>query len=240
MPPRRQIRAMFESISGRYDLGNRVLSLGIDRRWRRHVSLQIAKLRPCTVLDLCCGSGDLALSVLPAVPEAIRCVGIDLAEGMLSQARSKAEKRGHAHHLAFLAGDIENMPFPDHAFDVAMVGFGIRNVESIPNAIREVIRVLRPGGTFFSLEFSKTNSFPLNYLYPFYLHHVLPRVGGWISGEPGAYRYLAESIAAFPDQPSLASAFEAGGLQDVHWTNLSGGIVAVHVGRAPGDALEGR
>jgi demethylmenaquinone methyltransferase/2-methoxy-6-polyprenyl-1,4-benzoquinol methylase len=185
------------------------------------------------VLDLCCGSGDLAMSVIQTLPSPARCIGIDLATGMVECARAKAALRPTQERLAFLSGDVESMPFPDHYFDVAMVGFGIRNVESIPKAVAEVIRVLKPGGTFFSLEFSKPTRFPLTIAYPFYLHRILPRVGGWISGEPGAYRYLAESIKAFPDQPSLAEALREGGLENVRWTNLTGGIVAVHQGTAP-------
>ena len=236
MPARAEIRQLFESIAHRYDRGNRILSCGVDRGWRRHAARIVREHQPRRVLDLCCGSGDLAVAIARDLPAGHRGAGIDLSERMLQLARAKLAAAAAPGQWLFCAGSIDQMPFPDGAFDAATVAFGIRNVEALPRAVAEAIRVLRPGGLFLSLEFSRPRPAVLRLLYHLYLHRLLPRAGGWITGQPAAYRYLADSIRRFPDQPSLAAAYRAAGLDQVAWQNLTGGIAAIHTGYAPGSA----
>ena len=221
-----RIRAMFDAVAPRYDFLNHLLSAGADVGWRRRAVRALA-LRPGErLLDLCAGTGDLGLEALEAEP-GLRVVGIDLARNMLLRGDAK---RGAAPYL-FVPGDAERLPVPSGAFDAACVGFGIRNVASLDRALTESARALRPGGRFVILEFTTPRAPWLRGLYLAYFHHVLPRVGGWVSGRPEAYRYLPASVAEFPAPEALAERLRRAGFADVRWSILHGGIAAVHVAR---------
>lgn len=217
-----RIRAMFDAVAPRYDLINRVLSLGIDGRWRRRAVRELRFEVGQRALDLCTGTGDLARDALRAVP-ALEVVGVDISMAMMDHARSQPPG------MRFVQGDAERLPLPDGSMDRAMVAFGIRNVASLERCLAEVARVLRPGGRFAVLEFTTPPNPLFRSLYEAYFHHVLPRVGGWMSGEPAAYRYLPDSVERFPSPPRLADAMRANGFDAVQWTRLHGGIAALHV-----------
>jgi demethylmenaquinone methyltransferase / 2-methoxy-6-polyprenyl-1,4-benzoquinol methylase len=223
---RARIREMFDGVAPRYDFLNHLLSAGVDRDWRRRAVRELA-LRPGErLLDLCAGTGDLGLSALDAEP-GLRVVGIDLAHNMLLRGDRKKGTRTYG----FVQGDAEHLPLRDATFDAAAVGFGIRNVASRERAFREAWRVLGPGGRLAVLEFTLPRRPLLRRFYLAYFHHVLPRLGGWVSGRPEAYRYLPSSVAAFPTPEALAGELEQAGFESVRWRLLSGGIAALHLAR---------
>jgi len=247
-PRNREIRDNFDAIAPRYDLTNRVISFGIDLHWRRVAVRQLRDLPPrALVLDLACGTGDLALEVLRQRPGA-RVVGADLSRTMLGLARKKlAGSRGRAAAGAQAAGaqagagarltlvnaPAEALPFRDGSFDAATIGFGIRNVPDFRAGLREMLRVLRPGGRVCILEFSTPPSRLLWKVYSYYFFTILPRVGGWITGREAAYRYLTDSVSRFPGAGELKSAMEETGFRGVSYTALNGGIVCIHTGVRP-------
>ena len=224
----RRVRAMFAGIAARYDLLNHLLSVNTDRRWRRLVA---AHLRPALgagtrTLDVACGTGDLALTLAEA--GATHVVGLDFCRPMLELAARKAEARGRA--LPFVEGDALRLPFADATFDVVTIAFGLRNLASVEGGLREFRRVLRPGGTLAVLEFSRPVVPGFRALFQFYFTRVLPQVGGLVSGSRGAYRYLPDSVARFPDQEQLAALMRGVGFARVEYKNLTGGIAALHTG----------
>jgi demethylmenaquinone methyltransferase/2-methoxy-6-polyprenyl-1,4-benzoquinol methylase len=222
MPDASAIRRMFEGVAPRYDLLNRVLSLGIDRGWRRRVVASLALSPNDRVLDLCCGTGDLALEIA----RTSSCTGCDFAWNMLTRAREKSRMEGLSVTLA--RADALALPFGDERFDRATIAFGIRNLESMPLGLSEIRRVLKPGGRVAILEFSQPNRFWLKLPYRIYLDWLLPFVGGLLSKKE-AYRYLAESIQGFPVPEVLIRLLEEAGFRDATYTRLSCGIVALHL-----------
>ena len=220
---KRRIRAMFDSVAPRYDLLNHLLSAGIDRHWRKLAVRQLELEPGHRVVDLCSGTGDLGYEAL--AHEEVEVVGVDIASGML---RRGVAKRDGAPFL-FVHGDAERLPLPDASMDRATVGFGIRNVASIDTAFRETARVLKPGGRFAVLEFTTPPNRMLRGLYHAYFHGVLPKVGGLVSGNRGAYTYLPESVAAFPAPDLLAERLRRAGFATVRHRLLSGGIACLHL-----------
>ena len=221
---------MFARIAGRYDLLNHLLSGNTDRRWRRRVAKRLgAALAPdARVLDIACGTGDLALAVLEAAPGA-RVVGVDFCRPMLELAARKAGLFGR--RLPFVEGDALRLPFADEAFDGVTIGFGLRNLSSVEGGLREIRRVLAPGGAAAILEFSRPVVPGFRALFQFYLSRLLPAVGGLLSGSRSAYEYLPDSVRNFPDQQRLAALMREAGFEQVSFENLTGGIAALHVGR---------
>jgi len=222
---KRRVRAMFDSVAPRYDFLNHLLSAGIDRRWRGRAIEALALESGDLVLDLCAGTGDLGYEALRR-GERVAVFGVDLAGAMLARGLAK---RGEAPFL-FVQGDAEHLPLPDRCMDRACVGFGIRNVASLDDALGEVVRVLRPGGRFVILEFTTPPNPFLRGLYHAYFHRLLPVVGGWVSGNPEAYAYLPDSVARFPLPPALAERMRAAGFREVTWRLLQGGIACIHLG----------
>lgn len=214
------VRAMFDRIAPVYDLMNRVMTAGLDRRWRRMTAR--AAVRPGDrVLDACCGTGDLALACERAGG---RVVGLDFSPAMLARARRKSSS------VEWVEGDLLALPFPAGAFDVATVGFGIRNVADLEQALRELRRVLAPGGRLAILEITPPRG-PLAPFYRLWLQRLVPLLGALARGG-GAYTYLPASVRRFPDAPALAGLIEAAGFADVRWRTLAGGIVSLHTGVA--------
>jgi demethylmenaquinone methyltransferase/2-methoxy-6-polyprenyl-1,4-benzoquinol methylase len=230
---KQRVRAMFDGVAPRYDLLNRLLSVGTDGGWRRG-AIRALELRPGDrLLDLCAGTGDLGLEARRRVP-GVHVLAVDLSREMLARGELKRRRVKGAVDTAahvFVQGDAERLPVPDASMDRACVGFGIRNVASLERALAETARVLRPGGLFVILEFSTPPRRALRALYHAYFHRVLPAVGGWVSGRPEAYAYLPASVARFPEPEALAALARGAGFKEVRWRYLSGGIAALHLCR---------
>ncbi|MCC6216285.1 MAG: bifunctional demethylmenaquinone methyltransferase/2-methoxy-6-polyprenyl-1,4-benzoquinol methylase UbiE [Polyangiaceae bacterium] len=220
---------MFDGIAPRYDLLNRLISLGIDQGWRRRTVDALALGDSATVLDVATGTGDLALEIARRHPSA-RVVGLDPSRGMLEVARAKLATRAEGARIELVEGDAQSLPFPDAAFDAATVAFGIRNVPDRPRALAELRRVVRPGGRLAVLELSEPNG-ALGPLTRFHVHNVVPFLGALLSGS-WEYRYLQRSIAAFPPPEAFMRLVEAAGWRRVEQARLTFGAAYVHVGEA--------
>lgn len=191
-----QVEKMFDNISGKYDLLNRILSMGIDQSWRKKVVRSVKNEKPSTILDIATGTGDLAIAMAKATHAKI--TGFDLSAGMLEVGRKKVTAEKLDDRIEMIQGDAENMPFSDNSFDVITVAFGVRNFENLTKGLDEIYRVLKPGGKFIILEFSQPESFPMKQLYDFYSRNILPKIGKQISKDQSAYTYLPDSVKAFP------------------------------------------
>ena len=227
MPAGPTIQRMFAEVAEGYDRANHILSLGIDALWRRR-AVALARVQPGErALDVCAGTGDLALQLAAA---GARVVGADFCAPMLAQARRKAARRGDR-APRFLCGDALALPFGSRAFDLCTVAFGIRNVEDPVAALREMARVTRPGGRVVVLEFCRPRVPVLGSVYLFYFRRVLPRLGRWITGTAnGAYQYLPDSVMAFPERAAFLELMLAAGLASPRLQILSGGIAALYRG----------
>jgi demethylmenaquinone methyltransferase / 2-methoxy-6-polyprenyl-1,4-benzoquinol methylase len=225
-PERTAVRRMFDGIAPRYDLLNRLLSAGIDRRWRRECVDELNLQIPSRVLDVCSGTADLVIEFLRRDVEH-RAVGIDLSVEMLRRGAAKLRDRQASARGFLAAADAERLPFPDDSFDGAMVAFGIRNVTNPLNALREMRRVLRHGSRVVVLEFSMPPGL-VGALYRLYFGRILPRVGGLVSGDPGAYRYLPDSVARFPRPTEFAGLLQKAGFSHVRFRPLTGGIAHIY------------
>lgn len=226
-----QVEAMFDTIAPRYDLLNRVLSMGIDQRWRTLAVEMLGEVRPRRILDVATGTADLAIKALRLNPEKI--IGVDISEEMLRVGRKKVEARGEQSRIELLRGDSERLPFSDSQFDGALVAFGVRNFEDLDQGLAEMRRVLRPGGRLVVLEFSRPRSFPVKQAYGLYSRHILPRIGGAISGDKGAYEYLPESVAAFPDGGAFLERMSRARFANLKWKPLTFGIASLYAGDVP-------
>jgi len=218
---------MFSRIAPRYDLLNHLLSLNLDRGWRRRAASELAAAAGETVLDLCGGTGDLALAVARAAPGAT-VICCDFAHPMLRQAAPKFARAGVQGRCLLLEADGLALPFRDGSVDGITVGFGVRNLADLDAGFHEMLRILRPGGRLVVLEFSRPQGPVFSRLYRLYLRGLLPRVGDAAAGASGPYGYLARTIAAWPDAPTLAGRLREAGFDAVGWILLTGGIVAVH------------
>jgi demethylmenaquinone methyltransferase/2-methoxy-6-polyprenyl-1,4-benzoquinol methylase len=222
------VRAVFDSVAPRYDLMNDLMSLGIHRAWKSLFSNSLDPRPGQTLLDLAGGTGDISFGWLsrgggPAILS-------DINTTMLSIARDRALERGFAATLSILAADAECLPLPDRAIDKISIAFGLRNCTDKAAVLAEAHRVLKPGGRFFCLEFSRVRVAALKPLYQAWSFRVLPRLGQAVAGDAESYRYLAESISTFPDQETLAKMLRVAGFGLVTIKNLSGGIAAIHSG----------
>ena len=226
---RAYVRTVFEQIAPRYDLLNHLLSFNVDRWWRRRALRRLDWMRAPEgrYLDLCAGTLDVGAQLARERGFRGFIVGADFAVPMLRAGAGKAPRQV----LAPVAADALQLPLRQGGVDGVTVAFGIRNVASLDAALREVHRVLAPGGMFVILEFTTPRWRVVRALYHVYFHRLLPFVGGLISGHPTAYRYLPQSVAHFPAEPELARRMSAAGFDDVQWTSLSFGIAAIHSGR---------
>ena len=231
----RKVREMFSRIAPRYDLLNHLLSLQLDRLWRARAARRLRPILSRTdvlVLDLCCGTGDLAFSL--ARSGKARIVGADFAHTMLVRAKEKSAVLAEGASgntsiaLAFFEADAMNLPFAEASFDLVATAFGFRNLSNYEGGLREIQRVLKPGGTIAILEFTEPPDGLLGDLYRWYFCKVLPKIGGIISGDSAAYSYLPKSVARFFRPPELASLITAVGYQSVDYHTWTLGTVALH------------
>lgn len=224
---------MFARIANRYDLLNHLLSGNTDKRWRRLVAKKLSetlKQRDALALDVACGTGDLSLEIARAT--GARVIGTDFCRPMLEIAARKASSASVA-GIPLVEGDALNLPFADESFDAVSIAFGLRNLASVEDGLRELRRVLKPGGRAAILEFSNPVVPGFRALFGFYFKSVLPRVGGALSGSCAAYEYLPDSVSRFPDQTRLVQMMGAAGFVEVEYQNLTGGIAALHLGARP-------
>lgn len=218
----RFVQGLFGSIARRYDLANHLLSGGLDFLWRRRAARLVRSWCPTRILDLATGSGDVALTLRAHCPDA-QILGADFCVPMLREARRKNSG-------AVVAADGLALPFASGVFDVVTVAFGLRNMASWSGALREMHRVLKPGGHVLILDFSVPPR-PLRWIYRPYLHHVLPRLAGLLTGEQGAYEYLGASIEKFPSGAAMCALLEQAGFTESKAERLSGGIVSLYTAR---------
>jgi demethylmenaquinone methyltransferase/2-methoxy-6-polyprenyl-1,4-benzoquinol methylase len=222
-----RVRAVFDSVAGRYDVMNDLMSLGLHRVWKAYAVAVAAPRAGDRVLDIAGGTGDLSLALAPRVGPTGCVVHTDINAAMLGAGRDRLVNRGF--NLPTVLCDAEALPFADASFDLATVGFGLRNMTHKERALAEMARVLRPGGRLVVLEFSRVAE-PLRKPYDWYSFQVLPRLGQWVAGDGDSYRYLAESIRMHPAQAELKAMMKAAGFGHVDVHNLSAGVVALHVG----------
>lgn len=219
---------MFDRIASRYDLLNSVMSAGLHHRWRERAADR-AELAPGgSALDVCCGTGDLTLELAGRVAPDGYVIGCDFSEPMLDLAREKAAGRG-IDSVRFEWADALELPYDSGRFDAVTVGFGVRNFADRDRGLKELARVLRPGGRLVVLEFTEPRRPPFSTFYSIWFDRIVP-VLGRLTNDPAAYSYLAESVHSFPDPPGLAAKMDAAGLVGIRYTVLGGGIVTIHSG----------
>ncbi len=192
-----QVEEMFDNISPKYDALNHILSVNIDKLWRKTTIRKLKTYAPKTILDIATGTGDFAVAATKIGD--VKITGIDISAGMLQVARKKIARKNLSRQIDFLKADSEDLPFEADLFDAATVGFGVRNFENLIKGLHEIKRVLKPGGVFFILEFSKPVATPFKQIYQFYFMHILPFIGRIVSKDSRAYTYLPESVNEFPD-----------------------------------------
>lgn len=225
-----RVAQVFHSVAARYDVMNDLMSFGVHRLWKR-LTLERAGIRPGHhVLDIAGGTGDLALKFSRLVGPRGRVVLADINASMLRVGRDKLLDNGVGDNVEYVQANAEALPFADNSFDCITIAFGLRNVTDKDAALRSMARVLKPGGRLLVLEFSKPASAALSRLYDEYSFRVLPRMGEWVAQDGESYRYLAESIRMHPDQETLKAMMENAGLERVEYTNMTGGVVALHRG----------
>lgn len=231
-PSRHEVWRMFDRIAPRYDLLNRVLSGRRDVAWRKRMAALLPEGDSLRLLDVATGTADQIFSLMDSAPRIKEAVGVDMSEGMLEKGREKIRARGMAERIHLKTGDATAIPEPDAAYDVCTISFGIRNVENVVAGLREMRRVLRPGGRALVLEFSQPASRWFRGLYFFYLRHMLPTIGGWFSGDREAYRYLNVTIETFPSGENFCALMREAGFVNVRAIPLTLGIASIYAGDA--------
>jgi demethylmenaquinone methyltransferase / 2-methoxy-6-polyprenyl-1,4-benzoquinol methylase len=224
-----QVASMFDSISPRYDLLNRVLSLGIDTIWRKKAINLLKADKPQRILDVATGTADLAIEALRINPKQV--VGVDISAGMLAMGDEKLRKRNLQDRIQLVLGDSEGLPFGANEFDAATVAFGVRNFEHLLEGLKDIQRVLKPGAKLVVLEFSKPNTFPVKQLYNFYFRFILPVVGRMVSKDSAAYTYLPASVQVFPEGKAFLGFMERAGFVNNREKRLTFGICSIYVGQ---------
>jgi demethylmenaquinone methyltransferase / 2-methoxy-6-polyprenyl-1,4-benzoquinol methylase len=226
-----RIAGMFDAIAGRYDLLNRVLSGGLDQRWRARAVKALALTGGETVLDLCTGTSDVALAAVAARPGAAFAIGVDFSHQMLRRGLAKVRRRGVQGRVAVVRGDATRIPLADGSVDAATIAFGIRNVQQPEIACRELARVVRSGGRLAVLEFGLPTSRPFRALYVWYTNRLLPAIGRLVSRHASAYEYLPESVGRFPPPDEFGQLLQASGFPYVEVVPLTFGIVYLYLAR---------
>lgn len=222
-----QVRDMFNTIAKEYDGLNRVISLGIDVKWRKKVVKLVQQQNPDTILDIATGTGDLAINL--AITSAQKIVGLDISPGMLKVGQRKVEDKGLDDRIEMIVGDSENLPFEDSTFDAITVAFGIRNFEHLKKGLKEILRVLKPGGIFVILETSVPTKSPYKQGYRLYTKYLLPLIGKLFSRDKKAYSYLSESASVFPYGEEMNNILEQIGFIDVRNMPQTFGVATIYV-----------
>ncbi len=226
-----QVESMFDNIASGYDELNRFLSLGIDKSWRKKT---IARLQPTDliVLDIATGTADMALTAVKN-HETRKITGLDVSAEMLRFGQVKIDEKGLTDRINLVKGESESLPFEDDSFDAAMVAFGVRNFEDLEQGLSEILRVLKPEGKLLVLEFTKPRIFGFKQLFQFYFRFILPKIGRWKSKDPKAYKYLFESVQAFPDFENFTAILQKLGYQKCQYTALTLGVCAIYQAYKP-------
>jgi len=225
-----QVADMFDSISGKYDFLNRLLSGGVDIYWRKKALSMIKDRKNNLVLDIATGTGDLAIEA-NKILKVEKIIGVDISEGMLNVGKEKIKKLGLTDKIELQMGDSEKLLFGDNTFDTVIVSFGVRNFENLLKGLTDMCRVLKPGGTCLVVEFSKPASFPFKQFYWFYSTKILPIIGKLVSKDSSAYSYLPESVKAFPDGKAFLDVFEQAGFKETSVKTLTFGICSIYLGK---------
>lgn len=226
----RRVGGVFSSVASSYDLMNDFMSGGMHRHWKNQFVRRVKPRKGEAILDMAGGTGDIAFRLLRRQGERPDVTVCDINPAMLEVGRDRAVDRGLLQGLTWTTGDAEHLPFPDRSFDAYTIAFGLRNVTDIDQALRDAHRVLKPGGRFYCLEFSKVTSAPVASVYDAYSERALPFFGKVIARDAESYRYLHESIRRFPPQHELAARMRRAGFANVSWRNMSLGVVALHQG----------
>ena len=224
-----QVAQMFNNISPKYDLLNRVLSMGIDISWRKKAIKMLEKEQPKLILDVATGTADFALEALSLHPNKI--IGVDISEGMLNLGKEKIAKMNLSEKIELQMGDSERLLFADETFDAVIVSFGVRNFENLEKGLQDICRVLRKGGTLIVLEFSQPQGFIFSRLYYFYSKYILPTIGKLVSQDTSAYTYLPESVKAFPFGKEFLAIMERAGFSKTEAKELTFGISSIYKGK---------
>jgi demethylmenaquinone methyltransferase/2-methoxy-6-polyprenyl-1,4-benzoquinol methylase len=233
MPPinPEMVCQMFDRIAPTYDKANGVLSFGLDRSWRKQVATKVSRQENLILLDIATGTGDLMMAICHERPNVRTAVGIDVSLPMLKLGEEKAKPSYENRDISFRKGDACHLAFNDNSFDVVSIGFGIRNVADVQLALLEMLRVLTPGGQAYILEFSLPSNWLVRRVYLLYFRHILPLVGGLISKDYQAYRYLNQTVEAFFGVEEFQKLMNAAGFKDVRAVPLSFGIAQIYIGR---------
>ncbi len=224
-----QVAHMFDAIAPKYDFLNQLLSLGIHKAWRKKAIKLLQSQRPGLILDIATGTADFAIEAMRLTPQKV--TGVDISEGMLKLGKEKINKLGLQHKIELALADSENLPFAENSFDAITVGFGVRNFEHLEKGISDMYRVLKPGGTMVILEFSKPRIFPVKQLYTIYFKYITPFIGKVFSKNNSAYRYLPESVNAFPDGNNFLDILKKIGLKESKAISLSFGIASIYISK---------
>lgn len=223
-----KVEAMFNDIAPKYDFLNHFLSAGIDIQWRKQVTKLLAPSQPKIILDVATGTGDLAIELCKLKPDSI--IGVDIADEMLAIGRTKIQNKKLQDIIDLQHGDSENLNFPDNTFDAVTVAFGVRNYENLNKGLKDMNRVLKPGGIVAILEFSKPKKFPMKHLYNFYSKYILPGFGKIVSKNNEAYTYLPESVERFAEDADFLNEMKKAGFIDVKQKRLTFGISTLYSG----------
>jgi demethylmenaquinone methyltransferase / 2-methoxy-6-polyprenyl-1,4-benzoquinol methylase len=226
---KKEVEIMFDNISGKYDFLNHLLSLGVDKIWRKNLITMLAATKPASILDMATGTGDLAIMTSRFIPSA-KIIGLDLSAGMLSIGRKKIIEKNLQDKIDMIQGDSENMPFKSSTFDAVTVAFGVRNYENLLKGLSEANRVINNGGNIYILEFSRPQNNFFRFFFNLYFKFILPIVGRLTSKDPKAYKYLFESVQAFPAYEDFLSIMDKAGFKSNNYKIQSFGICSIYHG----------
>ncbi len=225
-----QVEQMFDKVSKNYDFLNRVLTFGIDIKWRKKVVKAVAKNNPKQILDIATGTGDFAIMLAKLNPDKV--IGLDISQGMLDMGIEKIKNKNLESLIDMVQGDSENMPFEDNTFDAITVGFGVRNFENLDTGLQEIHRVLKPSGILAILETSQPEKFPMKQLFKFYSKYIIPTIGSLFSKDKNAYSYLPESAAAFPYGENFNNILQKNGFNNATNKPLTFGIASMYTAKS--------